>query len=105
MVIVESLRNLIRSGTLRVRLTANIIAGHLLITLISSTGRGLRFWLLILILLSQSLLIILELRVSVIQAYVFSVLRTLYRSEVNYEKIISTISFSYIKTLAYFNFF
>lgn len=105
-VLIESIRNIIRPGTLAVRLSANIIAGHLLITLISSTGRRLRFYLLILILLRQRVLIVLELSVSIIQAYVFSVLRTLYSSEVNYEKkIISTFSFSYIKSLTYFNFF
>nr|YP_010987385.1 ATP synthase F0 subunit 6 [Anagyrus galinae]WON65608.1 ATP synthase F0 subunit 6 [Anagyrus galinae] len=83
MVIVESLSNLIRSGTLSVRLSANMIAGHLLMTLISSTGSSLSFLLLILMLVSQSLLIILELSVSIIQAYVFSVLSVLYSSEVN----------------------
>lgn len=81
MVLIESVRNLIRPGTLAVRLAANIIAGHLLITLISSTGNSLNLLLLILILFRQSLLIILEIRVSVIQAYVFSVLRTLYSTE------------------------
>nr|YP_011004803.1 ATP synthase F0 subunit 6 [Anagyrus jenniferae]WPT46944.1 ATP synthase F0 subunit 6 [Anagyrus jenniferae] len=83
MVIVESLSNIIRSGTLSVRLSANMIAGHLLMTLISSTGPSLSLLFLILVLLSQSLLIILELSVSLIQAYVFSVLSTLYSSEVN----------------------
>lgn len=80
-VIIESIRNFIRPGTLGVRLSANIIAGHLLITLISSTGNSLRLILLILMVLIQSLLIILELRVSVIQAYVITILRTLYSIE------------------------
>nr|WDE24464.1 ATP synthase F0 subunit 6 [Psyllaephagus sp.] len=83
MVLVESLSNFIRGGTLSVRLSANMIAGHLLMTLISSTGSSLSLILLILMLLSQSLLIILELSVSVIQAYVFTVLSTLYSTEVN----------------------
>lgn len=82
-VIIERIRNFIRPITLRVRLSANIIAGHLLMTLISSTGNNLRLILLILILLVQNILIILELRVSIIQAYVFTVLRTLYRTEIN----------------------
>lgn len=82
-VLIETIRNLIRPGTLAVRLAANIIAGHLLITLISSTGSSLNLIILILILFGQSMLIILELSVAVIQAYVFSVLRTLYGTESN----------------------
>jgi len=35
---IETIRNLIRPITLSIRLTANIIAGHLLLTLISNTG-------------------------------------------------------------------
>nr|YP_010297272.1 ATP synthase F0 subunit 6 [Lamennaisia nobilis]UML36888.1 ATP synthase F0 subunit 6 [Lamennaisia sp.] len=83
MVVVESLSNYIRFGTLSVRLSANMIAGHLLMTLISNAGESLSLILLIFVLLSQSLLIILELSVAIIQAYVFSVLSTLYSSEVN----------------------
>nr|YP_009732921.1 ATP synthase F0 subunit 6 [Diaphorencyrtus aligarhensis]QHU77269.1 ATP synthase F0 subunit 6 [Diaphorencyrtus aligarhensis] len=83
MVLVESLSNVIRAGTLSVRLTANMIAGHLLMTLISSTGESLSFILLVFMLVVQSLLITLELSVSVIQAYVFSVLSTLYSAESN----------------------
>lgn len=81
-VIIETIRNIIRPGTLSVRLSANIIAGHLLITLISNNGSNLIFFILIIILLIQNLLIILELAVSIIQAYVFTVLSTLYRTEV-----------------------
>jgi hypothetical protein len=38
MVVIETIRNLIRPGTLAVRLTANIIAGHLLLTLLGNNG-------------------------------------------------------------------
>lgn len=93
-VLIESIRNLIRPGTLAVRLAANMIAGHLLMTLISSTGSNLNLILLILILLRQAILVELELRVAMIQAYVFSVLRTLYRTETNYGKISPTFSLS-----------
>ena len=82
-VLVESLRNIIRPLTLSVRLCANIIAGHLLITLISSTGEILGFVMTNLVIILQISLIILELRVSIIQAYVFTVLITLYCAEVN----------------------
>nr|YP_010934897.1 ATP synthase F0 subunit 6 [Tassonia gloriae]WKV28888.1 ATP synthase F0 subunit 6 [Tassonia gloriae] len=83
MVIVETLSNMIRSGTLSVRLSANMIAGHLLMTLISSTGVNMNLIMLIFMLLAQSLLILLEISVSMIQAYVFSVLSTLYSTETN----------------------
>ena len=93
-VIIETIRNLIRPLTLSVRLAANIIAGHLLITLISSTGEFLRVYLLLIILSVQILLIILELSVSFIQSYVFTVLTRLYSLEVKYDKNIFTFSFS-----------
>lgn len=99
-VLIETIRNIIRPGTLAVRLSANIIAGHLLITLISSTGSNLNIIFLLIMLIVQIILIVLELRVAVIQAYVFSVLRTLYRTESNYENIITTISFSNFKSVA-----
>lgn len=82
-VIIESVRNIIRPLTLAIRLSANIIAGHLLITLIRQSRNNLRLILIILIILIQSLLVILEVAVSFIQAYVFSILRSLYSSETN----------------------
>nr|YP_009726131.1 ATP synthase F0 subunit 6 [Aenasius arizonensis]QHR84892.1 ATP synthase F0 subunit 6 [Aenasius arizonensis] len=85
MVLIESLSNFIRAGTLSVRLSANMIAGHLLMALISMNGESSGVFLLLLIVVIQSLLVVLELSVSLIQAYVFSVLSTLYSSEVNYE--------------------
>nr|ANH79469.1 ATP synthase F0 subunit 6 [Eurytoma sp. TJS-2016] len=104
MVLIETISNIIRPGTLAVRLTANMIAGHLLMTLISSTGSNLNLILLIFMLLSQMMLIMLELSVAFIQAYVFTILSTLYSSEVNYEKIISTLSFSNFKSMTFIDF-
>nr|QWT71641.1 ATP synthase F0 subunit 6 [Saussurella borneensis] len=83
MVLIETISNLIRPGTLAVRLCANMIAGHLLLTLMGSTGVSLSGILLMSMLSIQILLVILESAVSIIQAYVFSVLATLYASEVN----------------------
>ena len=40
-VLIETVRNVIRPGTLAVRLAANIIAGHLLLTLLGNTGSSL----------------------------------------------------------------
>nr|ARO34935.1 ATP synthase F0 subunit 6 [Pachycephus cruentatus] len=82
MVIIESISNLIRPGTLAVRLTANMIAGHLILTLISSTGPSMNMILIILMIFAQILLLLLETAVAFIQAYVFSILSTLYLNEI-----------------------
>ncbi len=82
-VLIETIRNVIRPGTLAVRLAANIIAGHLLLTLLGSTGPSLPLSLVTLLLIAQILLLTLEAAVAVIQSYVFAVLRTLYAREVN----------------------
>lgn len=82
-VIIERIRLIIRPLTLAVRLTANIIAGHILLALLGTTGEKLSSIRVILILIiSQILLYTLELAVSLIQAYVFSILSTLYRREI-----------------------
>jgi len=83
MVVIESISNLIRPGTLAVRLSANIIAGHLLITLLGNqTAQTSSSIILITILIIQISLLTLECAVSIIQAYVFAVLSSLYSSEV-----------------------
>lgn len=81
--LIETISNVIRPGTLAVRLTANIIAGHLLMTLLGNTGPSFITSLLWILIIVQILLLILESAVSIIQAYVFAVLSTLYSSEVN----------------------
>lgn len=81
-VIIETVRNVIRPGTLAVRLAANIIAGHLLLTLLGNTGPTSPHYITILILLSQVALLSLEIAVAIIQSYVFAALRTLYAREV-----------------------
>nr|AVN67877.1 ATP synthase F0 subunit 6 [Therea regularis] len=83
MVLIETISNLIRPGTLAVRLAANMIAGHLLLTLLGNTGPMLNSSLLIILVFTQIALLILESAVAIIQSYVFAVLSTLYSSEVN----------------------
>nr|YP_009560903.1 ATP synthase F0 subunit 6 [Hydrotaea chalcogaster]QAB45336.1 ATP synthase F0 subunit 6 [Hydrotaea chalcogaster] len=83
MVCIETISNVIRPGTLAVRLTANMIAGHLLLTLLGNTGPSLSTILLGLLLIVQIALLVLESAVAMIQSYVFAVLSTLYSSEVN----------------------
>nr|AEP27726.1 ATP synthase F0 subunit 6 [Otiorhynchus rugosostriatus] len=83
LVIIETTSNIIRPGTLAIRLTANMIAGHLLMTLLGNSGSNLKSMFLNILILMQILLLFLELAVAVIQSYVFSVLSTLYSSEVN----------------------
>lgn len=79
-VIIELVRIIIRPITLSVRLTANIVAGHLLISLISSSWIGSIKMLLI---IPTAILAILEIAVRIIQAYVLSTLLTLYCKENN----------------------
>nr|ACY09452.1 ATP synthase F0 subunit 6 [Macrocentrus camphoraphilus] len=82
MVLIETLSNLIRPLTLSIRLTANMIAGHLLLVLLSIFILDLmQFYMIILIF--QILLMMLEIGVSIIQSYVFVILMILYLKETN----------------------
>jgi len=82
MVCIETIRNIIRPLTLSVRLAANIIAGHLLLTLLGNTGISLSYYIVTLLIMGQIALLILEAAVAIIQSYVFAILRTLYSREV-----------------------
>nr|YP_009919004.1 ATP synthase F0 subunit 6 [Orthonevra geniculata]QMP96584.1 ATP synthase F0 subunit 6 [Orthonevra geniculata] len=82
MVCIETISNIIRPGTLAVRLTANMIAGHLLMTLLGNTGPSLSSIIVTILLITQILLLTLESAVAIIQSYVFAILSTLYSSEV-----------------------
>lgn len=86
---IELTRSIIRPLTLSVRLVANIVAGHLLLVLISSGAHSVVFLGLIIILIGLITLAILELAVALIQAYVFRILSTLYIREVNSKTLIS----------------
>nr|QBR55149.1 ATP synthase F0 subunit 6 [Therioaphis tenera] len=75
MTIIETMSIFIRPFSLSIRLTANMIAGHLLMTLLNSNS------LLLIILLIQMFMMTFELCVAMIQSYVFSILASLYSSE------------------------
>jgi len=86
MVCIETVSNIIRPLTLSVRLAANIIAGHLLLTLLGNQGPIVRSYVLPSLLAVQLMLLTLESAVAIIQAYVFIVLITLYVRETSYDK-------------------
>lgn len=76
--LVELVRNLIRPITLVVRLLANIMAGHLLIVLLSKIVFFFPFFSFLYLFLN-----LVEFFVSLIQAYIFSTIICLYVSEIN----------------------
>lgn len=81
-VLIESIRNVIRPITLSVRLIANIVAGHLLITLLGNQTAIASNLILATLIFTQILLLTLERAVAIIQSYVFAVLTTLYSREI-----------------------
>lgn len=79
-VLIERVRHLIRPFTLSIRLAANIIAGHLIIGLLSRI-RLIRILGFFTSLFLQRVLLILEFGVAVIQGFVFRILLLLYALE------------------------
>ena len=92
-VIIETVRNVIRPGTLSIRLAANIVAGHLLLTLLGSQGLNVAGITIFILLFSLILLLCLELAVACIQAYVFTILRSLYLNELSGVEFNKNISY------------
>lgn len=82
-VIIELIRGLIRPLTLSVRLAANIIAGHLLLTLLGNQAPLRSYFIFFNLIVALFLIALLECAVAIIQAYVFRILSTLYLNEVN----------------------
>nr|DBA43524.1 TPA_asm: ATP6 [Bombus bifarius] len=82
MVIIELISLFIRPWTLSIRLSANLISGHLILILLSNFMMNFMI-LLPMTLMIQNMLLILEISMAFIQAYVFSILLTLYFSESN----------------------
>lgn len=79
-VVIEIISHLIRPFTLAIRLAANIIAGHLIISLLSRI-RILNIFGFVNSFLFQRILLLLEFGVSIIQGFVFRILLLLYRLE------------------------
>nr|UJI65691.1 ATP synthase F0 subunit 6 [Dipseliopoda setosa] len=83
MVCIETISNIIRPITLAIRLSANLIAGHLLLALLGNIMMMSNIYMISILIFIQMLLMFLECAVSMIQAYVFMILMTLYSSEIN----------------------
>nr|QQQ88871.1 ATP synthase F0 subunit 6 [Hyalella kochi] len=81
MAVIETVSNIIRPGTLAVRLSANMIAGHLLLSLLSMAFVITPLLGVPLLMGAEFMLMSLEVAVAFIQSYVFSVLLTLYVAE------------------------
>nr|AIZ58572.1 ATP synthase F0 subunit 6 [Ornithodoros costalis] len=82
MVCIETISNLIRPLTLAVRLSANMISGHLLLCLLSNIMQNFPLMSLMII-PPMIILLILEMAVALIQSYVFVTLTSLYLNELN----------------------
>lgn len=81
-VVIELVRVLIRPITLSVRLAANMVAGHLLISLVCIPSLSSNP-IIAACLAGASIIIVLERAVALIQAYVFSTLSSLYIGDLN----------------------
>nr|YP_011036749.1 ATP synthase F0 subunit 6 [Arrugada affinis]WRK21418.1 ATP synthase F0 subunit 6 [Arrugada affinis] len=81
MVMIESISNIIRPGSLAIRLSANMIAGHLLMSLLGNNLME-NFPLLMMMMWLFVGLMIFEVAVAFIQSYVFMALSTIYSSEI-----------------------
>lgn len=79
-VIIERISHLIRPFTLSIRLAANIMAGHLIVGLLAMI-RGINFIGFFCSVFIQSVLLVLEVGVCIIQGFVFRILLLLYAIE------------------------
>nr|AZB51183.1 ATP synthase F0 subunit 6 [Triatoma rubrofasciata] len=85
MACIEVVSNMIRPGSLAVRLMANMIAGHMFMIFLGDGLMNSSAQWIPLLMTCQIILTSFETAVAVVQAYVFSTLSTLYTSEVTYD--------------------
>lgn len=87
-VLIELVSSIMRPFTLAVRLVANIVAGHLLLALVRGPCTIVGYPVFRVVCLFILLLSVLELGVSIIQAYVYIRLRSLYISDGNNKRLL-----------------
>nr|UOL50395.1 ATP synthase subunit 6 [Ixodes barkeri] len=81
MVLIETISNIIRPITLSIRLSANMISGHLLIHLLTSIPSNIHYSYIMIFPVIMTLMF-LETAVAMIQSYVFITLSSLYMNEI-----------------------
>jgi len=81
LVLIETIRIIVRPITLRFRLAANITAGHVVLTLISSFSVSINLKLLSSCIVLSRIYIVFELGICIIQAYIFCLLISLYTND------------------------
>nr|YP_010528106.1 ATP synthase F0 subunit 6 [Mycterothrips gongshanensis]UXW64208.1 ATP synthase F0 subunit 6 [Mycterothrips gongshanensis] len=86
MVLIELISTTIRPLTLSIRLMANMVSGHLLLTLMGNSMVSSSLLITMILVLVQTMLSSLEIGVAMIQAYVFCMLLTLYSDDSDYSK-------------------
>nr|YP_010963433.1 ATP synthase F0 subunit 6 [Lefroyothrips lefroyi]WNL54548.1 ATP synthase subunit 6 [Lefroyothrips lefroyi] len=85
MVLIELISTVIRPLTLSIRLMANMVSGHLLLTLMGNTMLATPYLICGSLVLVQGILSLLEIGVAFIQAYVFCMLLSLYSDDSDYQ--------------------
>jgi len=84
LIIIEMFSYVIRCFSLAIRLAANIIAGHTLVFIISSfivNVVSIKFWFFFFLFFLIAAVLVLEIGVAFLQAYVFTILVSIYLSD------------------------
>lgn len=84
LIIIEIFSYIMRCFSLAIRLSANLIAGHTLVYIISSfmlNVMAIRFWFFFFLIFLMAAILLLEIGVAFLQAYVFTILICIYLSD------------------------